>query len=150
MTSPTLKQAIQDDMKTAMKAHDARRLGVIRLLMAAIKQREVDERIVLDDAQILAVIDKMLKQRQDSVNQFQQAGRTDLVDQENFEIGVLQHYLPPALSDSEVDDLIKQAIATSDATSMKDMGAVMAQLKPQLQGRADMGKVSQRIKQLLS
>jgi uncharacterized protein YqeY len=137
-------------MKTAMKAHDARRLGVIRLLMAAIKQREVDERIVLDDAQILAVIDKMLKQRQDSVNQFQQAGRTDLVDQENFEIGVLQHYLPPALSDSEVDDLIKQAIATSDATSMKDMGAVMAQLKPQLQGRADMGKVSQRIKQLLS
>lgn len=150
MTSTTLKQTIQDDMKTAMKAHDARRLGVIRLLMAAIKQREVDERIVLDDAQILAVIDKMLKQRQDSVNQFQQAGRTDLVDQENFEIGVLQHYLPPALSDSEVDDLIKQAIASSGATSMKDMGAVMAQLKPQLQGRADMGKVSQRIKQLLS
>lgn len=150
MTSPTLKQTIQDDMKTAMKAHDARRLGVIRLLMAAIKQREVDERIVLDDAQILAVIDKMLKQRQDSVNQFQQAGRTDLVDQENFEIGVLQRYLPPALSDSEVDDLIKQAIASSGATSMKDMGAVMAQLKPQLQGRADMGKVSQRIKQLLS
>lgn len=150
MTSTTLKQTIQDDMKTAMKAHDARRLGVIRLLMAAIKQREVDERIVLDDAQILAVIDKMLKQRQDSVNQFQQAGRTDLVDQENFEIGVLQHYLPPALSDSEVDDLIKQAIANSGASSMKDMGAVMAQLKPQLQGRADMGKVSQRIKQLLS
>jgi hypothetical protein len=150
MTSTTLKQTIQDDMKTAMKAHDARRLGVIRLLMAAIKQREVDERIVLDDAQILAVIDKMLKQRQDSVNQFQQAGRTDLVDQENFEIGVLQHYLPPALSDSEVDDLIKQAITSSGATSMKDMGAVMTQLKPQLQGRTDMGKVSQRIKQLLS
>lgn len=150
MTELTLKETIHEDMKTAMKARDARRLGVIRLLMAAIKQREVDERIVLDDTQILVVIDKMLKQRQDSVNQFQQAGRTDLVEQENFEIGILQHYLPPALSDAEIDHLIKQAIASTGATTMKDMGAVMAQLKPQLQGRADMAVVSQRIKQNLS
>ena len=149
MNNPTLKQHIQDDMKTAMKAHDSRRLGTIRLLLAAIKQREVDERIMLDDSQILAVIDKMIKQRQDSANQFQQAQRIDLAEQENFEISVLQAYLPPALSDQEIQSLIEQAIASLNASSMKDMGRVMTELKPQLQGRADMAVVSQIIKEKL-
>jgi uncharacterized protein YqeY len=145
----TLAARIQDDMKTAMKARDSRRLGVIRLLMAAIKQKEVDERITLDDAQIFAVIDKMLKQRQDSVNQFQQAERLDLVEQENFEITLLQEYMPPALSLAEIDAQIQAAIEALNATSIKDMGAVMAQLKPQLQGRADMAVVSAKIKEKL-
>lgn len=149
MQHPTLAPRIQEDMKTAMKARDARRLGVIRLLMAAIKQREVDERITLDDTQILAVIDKMRKQRQDSINQFQQAGRTDLVEQEEFEMSLLQEYMPAALSGSEIDALIQQAIDTLQATSIKDMGAVMAEVKPQLQGRADMGLVSAKIKEKL-
>src|SRR5262249_32402258 len=134
---------------TAMKAQDARRLGVIRLLMAAIKQREVDERIALDDTQILAVIDKMVKQRQDSAAQFQKANRTDLVDQENFEITVLQTYLPPALTDAEIDALIQEAISQLNATSIKDMGKLMAALKPALQGRADMTVVSDKIKKRL-
>ncbi len=150
MTTLPLKQQIFEDMKTAMKAHDARRLGVIRLLMAAIKQREVDERITLDDTQILAVIDKMMKQRQDSVSQFQAAGRMDLVDQENFEMDVLQQYLPPQLNEHEIDALIIETITATNATSIKDMGAVMAKLKPQLQGRADMGVVSNKIKQRLT
>jgi len=150
MTTPTLHPRIQEDMKTAMKARDSRRLGVIRLLMAAIKQREVDERITLDDTQILAVIDKMLKQRQDSVNQFKQAGRLDLVEQEDFEIALLHEYMPTALSESEIDALIQQTITSLGATSIKDMGAVMAQLKPQFQGRADMGSVSAKIKEKLA
>lgn len=141
---------IQDDMKTAMKARDSRRLGVIRLLMASIKQREVDERITLDDTQILAVIDKMIKQRQDSISQFQQAGRQDLAEQESFEITLLQEYMPPALNESEVDTLIQEAITSLNATSIKDMSTVMAHLKPQLQGRADMGVVSAKIKQKLA
>jgi uncharacterized protein YqeY len=145
----TLAPRIQEDMKTAMKARDARRLGVIRLLMAAIKQREVDERITLDDTQILAVIDKMRKQRQDSINQFQQAGRTDLVEQEAFEMTLLQEYMPAALTAAEIDALIQQTIETLHATSIKDMGAVMAEVKPQLQGRADMGLVSAKIKEKL-
>ena len=146
----TLSARIQEDMKDAMKARDSRRLGVIRLLMAAIKQREVDERIKLDDTQILAVIDKMIKQRQDSISQFKQAGRLDLVEQEEFEIKQLQVYMPAALSDSEVDTLIQQAMTSLNATSMKDMGAVMAYLKPQLQGRTDIAQVSAKIKERLA
>lgn len=150
MSELHLKMRIQEDMKAAMKAHDARRLGVIRLLMAAIKQREVDERIVLDDTQILNVIDKMLKQRQDSATQFQNAGRLDLFEQENFEMGILQGYLPPALSEAEITALIQAAILSLKATSIKDMGAVMAHLKPQLQGRADMTLVSAKIRDRLT
>lgn len=145
-----LKARIQEDMKTAMKAHDSKKLGVIRLLMAAIKQREVDERITLDQTQILAVIDKMLKQRQDSANQFQNAGRMDLADQENFEMSVLQEYLPPALSETEITAIISETLERLKATSIKDMGRVMNELRPQLQGRADMAVVSQLLKQKLS
>jgi len=136
-------------MKSAMKSGDKRKLGVIRLLMAAIKQREVDERIELDDEQVLAVLDKMVKQRRDSLTQFEQAGRDELADQEKFEIEVLQEYLPEALSEDEISSLIKQAIADAGAESMRDMGKVMGQLKPKLQGRADMGAVSAMVKQLL-
>ncbi len=150
MSVSSLKERILEDMKTAMKAKNARRLGVIRLLMAAIKQREVDERILLDDVQILAVIDKMLKQRQDSANQFQQAGRLDLTDQENFEMDVLKEYMPSPLSPAEIDTLIHEAIANLKANSIKDMGVVMAQLKPKLQGRADIGSVSAKVKAKLS
>lgn len=144
-----MKERIQEDMKTAMKAKDSNRLGAIRLLLAAIKQREVDERITLDDSQILAVIDKMLKQRQDSVEQFTKANRNDLVDQELNEIAILKTYLPPALSDNEVEQIIRDAINTTGASGMKDMGKVMAQVKPNVQGRADMGAVSAKIKTLL-
>jgi uncharacterized protein YqeY len=142
-----LKQRITEDMKTAMRAGDKRRLGVIRLIMAAIKQREVDERIEsLSDEQVLAVLDKMVKQRRESVAQYEKAGRDDLAEQESFEIQVLQDYLPAALSDSEIDALIEHALADTGASSMKDMGKVMGVLKPKLQGRADMGAVSARIK----
>ncbi len=144
-----LKQRIQDDMKGAMKGGDKRRLGVIRLIMAAVKQREVDERIELNDEQILAVLDKMVKQRRDSIEQYEKAGRDELVEQERFEIEILQEYLPEALSEEEITGLIKQAIADSGAESMRDMGKVMGQLKPQLQGRADIGAVSAQVKQLL-
>jgi len=150
MTDLSLKQRIQEDMKTAMKAHESQRLGVIRLLMAAIKQREVDERIILDDTQVLAVLDKMIKQRHDSVNQYQNAQRQDLVDQENYEISILQTYLPPALDEAEIDQLIAHAITSTGATSMRDMGKIMAEVRPQLQGRADMGLVSSKIKTHLS
>ena len=144
-----LKQRIQDDMKSAMKGGDKPRLGVIRLLMAAIKQREVDERIELDDTQILAVLDKMVKQRRDSINQYEQAGRPELADQEAFEISVLQGYLPEALSEAEIAAMIREAIQATGAESVRDMGKVMGQLKPKMQGRADMGAVSALIKQLL-
>lgn len=150
MNELNLKARIQEDMKATMKARDTRRLGVIRLLMAAIKQREVDERVVLDDTEVLAVIDKMLKQRQDSANQFQNAGRLDLVEQENFEMAILHEYMPPPLNETEIESLIQQAITSLKATSIKDMGAVMAQLKPKLQGRADMSVVSAKIKEKLS
>lgn len=144
-----LKQRIQEDMKAAMKGGDKRRLGVIRLIMAAIKQREVDERIELDDSQILAVLDKMVKQRRDSITQYEQAGRTELAEQEAFEIEVLQEYLPQPLSEDEINALIAEAIAGSEAESMRDMGKVMGILKPKMQGRADMGAVSALIKQQL-
>jgi uncharacterized protein YqeY len=149
MADSALKQQLTEDMKTAMRAKDKKRLGVIRLALAAIKQLEVDERIELDDTRVLAVIDKMVKQRRDSAQQFTDADRPELAEQENYEIGVLQEYLPAALDEAELDALITKAIADSGASSMKEMGQVMGILKPQVQGRADMGAVSQRIKALL-
>ncbi|MCG8426071.1 MAG: GatB/YqeY domain-containing protein [Chromatiales bacterium] len=145
-----LKQQIQDDMKAAMKAGDKARLATIRLVMAAIKQREVDERIELDDQQVLSVLDKMVKQRRDSIAQYEQAGREDLAAQESAEIEVLQAYLPEALSDDEIAALIAEAVTSTGASGMADMGKVMGQLKPKLQGRADMGAVSALVKQQLS
>jgi hypothetical protein len=145
-----LKQRVQEDMKTALKAGEKRRLGVVRLILAAIKQREVDERIELDDTQVLAVLDKMVKQRRDSVSQYSAAGREDLAEVERYEIEVCQGYLPKALTESEIADLIGAAIAATGATGMKDMGKVMAELRPQVQGRADMGAVSSLIKQRLA
>lgn len=144
-----LKQRLVEDMKTAMKAGEKRRLGVIRLINAAIKQREVDERIELDDIQVLAVLDKMLKQRRDSITQYEAAKREDLAEQERYEIGVCQEYLPTALTPEEIVALIEAAVATSGAASLKDMGKVMALLKPQVQGRADVGAVSALVKQNL-
>ena len=137
-------------MKEAMRGGDKRRLGVIRLINAAIKQREVDERIELDDAEVTAVLDKMAKQRRESVEQYEKAGREDLAGQEKFELDVLKAYLPEQLGDAEIDAIIDEAIQSSGASSMKDMGKIMGQLKPQLQGRADMGAVSARIKARLS
>ncbi len=145
-----LKDQLTEDMKTAMRSKDKERLGVIRMALAAIKQREVDERIELDDTQVLAVLDKMLKQRKDSINQFDAAGRQDLVDKEKFEVGVLQNYLPTALTEQEIEVLVKAVVAEVGASSMQDMGAVMGKLKPQTQGRADMGMVSQKVKAALS
>jgi uncharacterized protein YqeY len=145
-----LKQRLQADMKAAMKSGDKARLGVIRLINAAIKQREVDERIELDDTQCLVVLDKMLKQRRDSMQQYTEAGRPELAAQERFEIEVCQGYMPAALSDDEIARLIAEAITNTGASSMKDMGKVMAQLKPKLQGRADMAAVSATIKGRLS
>lgn len=145
-----LRIQLQDEMKAAMKSGDKRRLSTIRLILAAIKQREVDERIELDDAQVLLVLDKMVKQRRDSVEQFEKAGRTELADQEKFEIGIIQEYLPAQLSEDEISAMITEAITATGAESMKDMGKVMGMLKPKLQGRADMGAVGGLIKQNLS
>jgi uncharacterized protein len=145
-----LKDRITEDMKAALRAGEKERLGTIRLALAAIKQREVDERITLDDAQVLAVLDKMIKQRREAITQFQTGGRADLVAKETAEIAVLQGYLPAQMSAAEVDELIAQSIAASGATSIKDMGKVMALVKPKAQGRADLGAVSARIKQKLS
>lgn len=142
----TLKQHIQQDMKTAMREKDAQRLGIIRLIMAAIKQREVDERIELDDAQVIEVLGKMVKQRRDSLSQYEQAGRQDLADNEAYELSVIDTYLPPALDETELAALIDAAVAEVSAESMRDMGKVMAVLKPKVQGRADMGRVSATIK----
>jgi uncharacterized protein YqeY len=137
-------------MKSALRAKDAPRLSAIRLLMAGIKQREVDERIELDDAGVLAVIDKMLKQRRDSIQQFEAAKRQDLADAEKFEVEVLSTYMPQALSAAEVEAAVTAAIAASGARDIADMGKAMALLKPQLAGRADMGQVSAQVKQALS
>lgn len=145
-----LSTRINDDVKVAMKAKDKPRLGMLRLITAAIKQREVDERITLDDDQVLAVLEKMIKQRKDSIEQYEKAGRDELAQQEAFEIGIIQEYLPEQLSDAEIDALIAEAISSSGAASMKDMGKVMGMLKPKLAGRADMGQVSQIIKKQLS
>ena len=146
----TLKERINEDMKAAMRASDKERLSTIRMTQAAIKQREVDERTTLDDAQVIAVIEKMVKQRRESVAQFEQGGRADLADKEEREITVLQGYLPEPLSETELDAIIREAIAQSGASSMKDMGKVMAAVKAQAAGRADMGAVSARIKAALS
>ncbi|MCO6413517.1 MAG: GatB/YqeY domain-containing protein [Thiogranum sp.] len=146
----SVKETLQQDMKDAMRGGDKRRLGVIRLILAAVKQREVDERIELDDAQLIAVLDKMAKQRRESIDQFQKAGRDDLVEQESFELEVLKTYLPEQLGDAEIDALISEAIEISGASSVKDMGKVMGQLRNKLQGRADMGAVSSKIKARLS
>jgi uncharacterized protein YqeY len=142
-----LRERVQDDMKSAMKAGDKRRLGVVRLMLAAVKQREVDERIALDDTQVLAVLDKMVKQRRDSLEQYAQAGRDDLAEQERYEIEVIQTYLPAALSNDELARLVREAIEAIGAQSMKDMGKVMGILRPQVQGRADMAAVSALVKQ---
>jgi uncharacterized protein len=146
----SLKSRIQEDMKSAMRAAAKERLGTIRMLMAAIKQREVDERIELDDTQILAVIDKMVKQRRESISQFEAGGRQDLVAKEAEELKLLSDYLPAQLSDAELDALISEAIAATGASSIKDMGKVMGLIKSKAQGRADMGAVGARIKAKLS
>lgn len=150
MSDNPLRNRIQNDMKEAMRAKEQKRLDVIRLLLAAIKQREVDERITLDETQLLEVISKMIKQRKESITQYEAAGREDLAKQEKFEIELLQQYLPAQLGEAELTTLIQEAIAATGAQSIKDMGKVMAQLKSQLQGRADMAIVSAKIKSLLN
>jgi hypothetical protein len=142
----TLKERISEDMKTAMRSGEKDRLAVIRLLQAAIKQREVDERITLDDAQITSVLEKMIKQRKESIVAFEKGGRADLVAKEAAEIAVLQPYLPAQLSDAELDVLIVEAIGATGATSIKDMGKVMGIVKSRAAGKADMGAVGARIK----
>ena len=142
----SLKNQITEDMKAAMRARETARLGTVRLLLAAMKQKEVDERVVLSDADVLAIIDKMVKQRRESIAQFEKAGRKDLADGEKAEIVVLSGYLPQQLSEAEVGAAIADAIRESGAAGVKDMGKVMAVLKPKLAGRADMGKVSGLVK----
>jgi uncharacterized protein YqeY len=142
----SLKERILQDVKDAMRAKDKPRLATIRLITAEIKQREVDERIELDDTQVLVVLDKMCKQRRESISQFEQAGRDDLAAQEKAELQLIQQYLPEQLTETEINELIDAAMQATGASSMKDMGKVMGQLKPKLQGRADMGAVSALIK----
>jgi len=146
----SLKDRINDDMKAAMRARETERLGTIRLLLAAIKQREVDERIVLDDAAITAVIDKMIKQRKDSISQFAAAGRTDLVDKESAELTILAAYMPEQLSDAEIAAEVQAAVTQTGAAGPQDMGKVMGILKPKLAGRADMTAVSGLVKAALA
>jgi uncharacterized protein len=145
----TLKERITEDMKTAMRAGEKERLATIRLVLAAVKQIEVDERITLDDARMLAVLEKMVKQRKESIAQFESGGRADLVAKETAELAVIQGYLPAQLSDAELDALVAEAIASTSATTIKDMGKVMGVLKSKAAGRADMGAVGARIKQKL-
>jgi len=142
----TLKERISEDMKAAMRAKDAARLSAVRLLLAAMKQKEVDERVELTDADVLGIIDKMVKQRRESIAQYEKAARQDLADQEKFEIGVLSAYLPQQMGEAELGQAIAAAVAESGASGVKDMGKVMAILKPKLAGRADMGKVSGLVK----
>jgi uncharacterized protein YqeY len=146
MPISALKQRIESDMKSAMRAKDKQRLDIIRLAMSEYKRIEIDERIELDDGRIIGVLDKMTRQRRESVAQYLDANRQDLVDQENYEISVLQEYLPEQLDDAAVDRLLEESIAETGASSMKDMGQLMAALKPKLQGRADMGAISQKVK----
>jgi uncharacterized protein YqeY len=148
--SESLKERITSDMKTAMRNKDKERLSTIRLITAAIKQREVDERIELDDTQVLAVLDKMVKQRRDSIEQYNNAGREDLSAVEITEMEVIKEYLPDALSDEDIESIISEAISATGASSMKEMGKVMGMVKPKVQGRADMGAVSSKIKALLN
>ncbi|MCB5188644.1 GatB/YqeY domain-containing protein [Methylobacillus caricis] len=142
----TIKARLTEDMKTAMRAKDSARLGAIRLLQAAIKQREVDERIELDDTQVIEAIEKMLKQRRDSISQYEAANRQDLADVEKFEVTVLQEYLPVALTEDEISAILEEVVAETGAASIKDMSKVMAAIKPKVVGRADMGKISGLIK----
>ena len=142
----TLKERITEDMKAAMRAKDAPRLSAIRLLLAAMKQREVDERVQLADADVIAIVEKLIKQRRESITQFEAAARKDLADGERFELGVLSAYLPQQLGDAEVAAAIAAAVAEAGAAGVKDMGRVMVLLKPRLAGRADMGKVSALLK----
>jgi uncharacterized protein len=146
----TLKTAIAEDMKAALRAKDAARLSTIRMLLAAIKQREVDERIELTDADVLAIIDKMIKQRKDSIAQFEAGQRADLVAAERAEIEVLRAYLPPPLSEGEIDTLVAEAVAATGASGVAGIGKVMAALKPKLAGRADLGAVSAKVKTKLA
>ena len=146
----SLKVRIQEDMKTAMRSGDKDRLGCIRLIMAAVQQREVDERITLDDTQLLGVLEKMGKQRRESIAQFQAGGRADLVAKENAELAIINAYMPAPLADDELDALINEAIAQTGASTLKDMGKVMAIIKAKAQGRADMAAVGPRIKARLS
>ncbi len=150
MTDSALKQRLNDDVKTAMRAKDRERLGVLRLITAAIKQREVDERIELEDADITTILTKMTKQRRDSLSQFLDADRQDLADQEIFELDIIKEYLPEQLSEDEIVALVQEAISSTGASDMKDMGKVMGMLKPKLDGRADMGSVSGLIKKQLA
>jgi len=145
----SLKNQIQENVKDAMRARDKDTLSVLRLITAAIKQREVDERIELDDEQVLLVLDKMVKQRRESLEQYEKAAREDLAAQERFELGILQGFLPEPLSEAELAELIKSAIASSGASSIRDMGSVMNALRPSVQGRADMKLVSQAVKNQL-
>ena len=146
----SLKNRIQEDMKDAMRARDSERLAAVRFLLAAIKQKEVDSQTELDDTAVTAVIEKQIKQRRDSIQQYEQAGREDLAAKERFELTVLEAYMPPALSEAQIDQAIAQAIADSGATSPADMGKVMGPLKAALAGRADMGAVSARVKRALA
>ncbi len=150
MTTSAIKAKIQEDMKNAMRSQEKDRLSAIRLILAALKQREVDERIELNDEQVLAALDKMLKQRRESVTQYEAANRQDLVDKEMAEIQVIQAYLPAQLSSDEIDALINQAIQDTGANSARDMGKVMGLLKPKVQGRADVAAVSNKVKERLS
>jgi uncharacterized protein YqeY len=142
----TLKSQISEDLKNAMRAGEAGKRDTLRLLQAAIKQREVDERIELDDPAVLAIVEKLIKQRRESITQFEAAGRTDLADKEKFESGILQAYLPASLSQSEIAQIIDAAVQSTGAASVKDMGKVVAAVKPQVAGRADMGQLSALIK----
>jgi len=145
-----LQQRVNDDVKAAMRSKDKDRLGVLRLITAAFKQKEVDERIELDDTMVLAIMNKMTKQIRDSIDQFEKAGRDDLAAKEAFELNIIQEYLPAQLTEDEISQIIAECVEASGAESAKDMGKVMGLLKPRLQGRADMGKVSGLVKQQLS
>jgi uncharacterized protein YqeY len=150
MTTSAIKEQITEDMKTAMRAHDKERLATIRLMLAALKQREVDERIVLTDEQVLSVLDKMLKQRRESITQYDAANRKDLSEKEAQEMQVIQTYLPTPLSTDEVQSLIESAIKETGAASVRDMGKVMGIIKPKIQGRADVAQVSNQVKDRLA
>lgn len=146
----TLKEQIQQDLKLAMKARDQRRVGAIRLMTAALKQKEIDDRIILNDEHVLVILNKLAKQRKESIHQYRQAMREDLIDQENYELNIIQHYLPQPMDDDEVVSLIEASINDSGAQTIRDMGKVMATLKEKLQGRADMTKVSALVKEKLT
>jgi len=141
-----LRERLNDEIKSAMKAREPERLAALRLMLAAVKQREVDERVTLDDAGVISVVEKMIKQRRDSIAQFEKAARQDLVDKERFEIGVIEAYLPQQLGAGEIEAIVAEAIAASGAKSAADMGKVMGLVKPRVAGRADMGKVSALVK----